>query len=296
MLVTTAASRSDLEERAVALVGLHHQPLARVRAPRWCPPRCTSPPMRKLGSQPAARRISVSIDDVVVLPWLPATAMPRAGRDDRALRIGAPVHRDPACAGDQHLGVVVTDRSRDDQRVDVVSDIGSVVPEVRDHAEVTQPLQPRRLADVGTARRGVPSLTSTLAIPLIAEPPIATMCTVRGVASSSSRSARTRPTPRRGRRTLRSRRGGPTRGRRRSSSRGARDRRGGRRASRRAERRRGRRRGPSRRRPPARTPRRCGSGDPRERRGAARARPGTPTAASSAVIPPDRHTISAASW
>ena len=31
--------------------------------------------MRKLGCQPAARRISASIDDVVVLPWLPATAI-----------------------------------------------------------------------------------------------------------------------------------------------------------------------------------------------------------------------------
>ena len=33
--------------------------------------------MRKLGCQPAARRMSASIDDVVVLPWLPATAIVR---------------------------------------------------------------------------------------------------------------------------------------------------------------------------------------------------------------------------
>ncbi len=33
-----------------------------------------SPPIRKLGCQPAARRMRASIEDVVVLPWLPATA------------------------------------------------------------------------------------------------------------------------------------------------------------------------------------------------------------------------------
>ena len=66
----------EAEHRAVGLVGLDHQPLAlpplRVRqsAAHWS---AHQPP----GSRPAARRMCTSIDAVVVLPWVPATASVR---------------------------------------------------------------------------------------------------------------------------------------------------------------------------------------------------------------------------
>jgi hypothetical protein len=67
------AVQRQLEVGAVALVGLDDEPLAPVHcAP--VPMSVTSPPITKLGRRPASARISMSIDVVVVLPWVPATA------------------------------------------------------------------------------------------------------------------------------------------------------------------------------------------------------------------------------
>ena len=45
--------------------------------------------MRKLGASPAARRINVIIDEVVVLPWVPATPIATTLCDDRREHLGS---------------------------------------------------------------------------------------------------------------------------------------------------------------------------------------------------------------
>ena len=67
----------ELEVRAVALIGLDDEQVTPVH---WAPvpASATSPPTRKLGASPPSARASISIDVVVVLPWVPATATERA--------------------------------------------------------------------------------------------------------------------------------------------------------------------------------------------------------------------------
>ena len=75
--------------------------------------------MMKLGRHPAPRSTSASIDDVVVFPWLPATAIVRRVATMRAERDRASEDRDPAPACLDDLGVRAGDRGRDDDGVGV---------------------------------------------------------------------------------------------------------------------------------------------------------------------------------
>ncbi len=65
------------QERAVALVGLGDEQVAAARRGRWSPDSLSSPPIANDGSAPQCWRATVSIDVVVVLPCVPATATTR---------------------------------------------------------------------------------------------------------------------------------------------------------------------------------------------------------------------------
>ena len=63
--------------------------------------------------------MSASIDEVVVLPWLPATAIVVRVATISAERVGAPQHRHAALARGDDLGVALGDGGRDDDGVEL---------------------------------------------------------------------------------------------------------------------------------------------------------------------------------
>ena len=97
MFVTRATSRSSLrKERSDSSASITaHSPspqAALVAAER------SSPPIRKAGSRPHASRMWAAIEAVVVLPWVPLTAIVRFRRESSASRsprwsTGAPAAR-----------------------------------------------------------------------------------------------------------------------------------------------------------------------------------------------------------
>ena len=98
---------------------------------QWAPvpASVTSPPTMKLGASPASARISISIDVVVVLPWVPATATARAWAQIAA---SIPARRSvgmPCSAGRPQLDVAVGDRRRRRDGV-AADDDGRVVADV----------------------------------------------------------------------------------------------------------------------------------------------------------------------
>ena len=66
-----------MARRGIALVFTFLGLAVLVSIAAFVPTSCSSLPMTKDGCRPAARRMSVTIDDVVVLPWVPATATDR---------------------------------------------------------------------------------------------------------------------------------------------------------------------------------------------------------------------------
>ena len=110
----------ELEERAVALVGLDDEPLAVVvRGVRADLVEVAADEEARAAS-PRRAGSSASIDDVVVLPWLPATAIPRRVATSAREHLGAPEHRDAALAGRASTsGLRRRDRGRHDDRVGV---------------------------------------------------------------------------------------------------------------------------------------------------------------------------------
>ena len=107
--------------------------------------------MRKLGCQPAARRISASIDEVVVLPWLPATAtvvrvatMARSASARRST--GMPRSRAATTSGLlSGIAVEITTASS------AVGQVLGGVADVRGDVEEPEAFEGRRLAQVGAA-------------------------------------------------------------------------------------------------------------------------------------------------
>ena len=81
--------RALVEERGVVLVGLDDEERAARRARADTPKSSGTPPMRKPGSRPACSRIQASIDAVVVLPCVPATASTQLAVRARARRATA---------------------------------------------------------------------------------------------------------------------------------------------------------------------------------------------------------------
>jgi hypothetical protein len=76
MLVTTLSTGQQVQEGRVALVGLDHDVVARAQAANWPAALFSLPPMTKVGSTPASASTLVTSEVVVVLPCVPAMAMP----------------------------------------------------------------------------------------------------------------------------------------------------------------------------------------------------------------------------
>ena len=150
MLVTIAASGAN--SRKVPSLSsastTSHSPSSH---DAFVPTSLRSPPIRKLGCQPASRRISASIDDVVVFPWLPATATVRRSATiarcvSARLNTGT-----PSSLGAPDLGVRRGDGGRRDERIDAVGDVAGIVPDARVDAERAQALERAGVAQVGAA-------------------------------------------------------------------------------------------------------------------------------------------------
>ena len=106
----------------------------------------TSPPMTKPGRSPASARISMSIEVVVVLPWVPATASDFACGTDRCQHSGPAQHGDVELARLVELVEVRRDRRRcrhciaaDDVRPRVADvDVDPGGPESVEHLALAQ--------------------------------------------------------------------------------------------------------------------------------------------------------------
>ncbi len=126
---------------------------------QWAPvpTSLTSPPTTKLGSHPAVGRIIVSIEVVVVLPWVPATATVRAqAQIDASIparrSIGDARRARAATSSTLEAGIAV-----DPVTASMPVDERRVVADVHGDAGDAQPVEHRRLAEVA-ARHGVAHL------------------------------------------------------------------------------------------------------------------------------------------
>ena len=110
----------------------------------------TSPPMMNDGCHRASTRMSESIDDVVVLPCVPATAIVAALRADGGEHLGAAAHRDVASRALHDGRVVVSDRCAHRHGVDAV-DLVRVVADLGGHAGRRDARQHGAVALIGSA-------------------------------------------------------------------------------------------------------------------------------------------------
>src|SRR5581483_2610409 len=142
----------DLDECAVALVGLDHQPFAVVVGgvaadlvglaadeERRVP---AGGPEDERGHR-RRRRLAVR----------PGDGHGAAGVDDGGQRLGPPQHRDAPLPGGPDLGVGGGDGGGDDDGVELGRQAGGVVRDVDVDAEQPQPLQPSPGLEVGAADR-----------------------------------------------------------------------------------------------------------------------------------------------
>ena len=161
----------QLQERAVALVGLHHHPVA--------------------GAQP--RIGAVGVDDAAIDHGRIEIAGIEQGRDHRGRRglavgagdrdaafqphqfgqhFGAAHHRDALGARRHQFRIVALDRGRDHDHVGAVDVLGLVADRDLDALVA----QPRDIAALGGVRalHGVAEIASTSAMPLMPMPPMPT--------------------------------------------------------------------------------------------------------------------------
>ena len=123
---------------------------------RRCRRRTTSPPTTKLGASPASASDSISIDVVVVLPCVPATATERARAQIDA---SIPARRSvgiPSSTASAQLDVVRRHRRRRRHRVAAL-DVRAVVTDVHGDAGRPQAVEHGLLADVAARTRCGPS-------------------------------------------------------------------------------------------------------------------------------------------
>ena len=78
----------------------------------------TCAPMIAVGSRPACTSITAIIDDVVVLPWAPPTAIENRAPHDLGQHVGAQDHGDSAAPGLDDLGVLRAHGRRNHDHVD----------------------------------------------------------------------------------------------------------------------------------------------------------------------------------
>ena len=179
-LVTTAISGLQLEEAGVALVGLGDDPLplapagvggVAVRRRGREPRRRRRRPGRR--RSPAAPRPAIAV--VVVLPWVPATAISRFSAQSSASSsprwIGStPRSRASASSGLSSPIAVETTTSAPSGR------LAASWPTRRLEARRAQPLHIRGVGAVAAGRPSAPSRAQTSARPLIPAPPMPMKC------------------------------------------------------------------------------------------------------------------------
>jgi hypothetical protein len=108
--------RQQIQERRIGLVGLDHDVVAAAQR-ALAPGAVERPPITKVGSSPASASTLATRLVVVVLPWVPAMAMPCLRRISSA-SISARGHdRNVLLAGGQHLGVVCLHRGGRHHRI-----------------------------------------------------------------------------------------------------------------------------------------------------------------------------------
>ena len=103
----------------------------------------TSPPMRKLGRSPASTRIRASIDVVVVLPWVPATATQRRQAAMRGQRLGPAQDDHSPGAGPSATSGLVSAMAVDTATTSASPDMGGVVADEHLHPAGGQALERR---------------------------------------------------------------------------------------------------------------------------------------------------------
>ena len=160
----------EAEHRAVGLVRLDHQPLPSLQ---WSSParRPPSRPPASPGPSPAARSACTIIDEVVVLPWVPATAIVRRSALSSPSSAARGRSGMPRSRGGCALDVLSGDRRGVDE-LDVgpsgtfsavATDGGEdPVPRSRSRYSLSAPSDPLTLA---------PSACAALAYPLMPAPP-----------------------------------------------------------------------------------------------------------------------------
>ena len=87
----------------------------------------------------------------MVLPWLPATAIGAAHGHDRTLRVGTAEDGHTELVRAPNLGVRRRDRGRRDDGVDAIGDVAGIVTDTRVDAECAQALERSGVAQVGAA-------------------------------------------------------------------------------------------------------------------------------------------------
>ena len=111
------------------------------------------------------------IEVVVVLPWVPATAMPRFMLHELRQHLGPLVDGNATFDGRHQFRVMCRDGGRDHHGVGPVQILSRVAdgdgdPAFFQHARVTRALQ------IGTADLVYPSVWNTWAMPLMPAPPM----------------------------------------------------------------------------------------------------------------------------
>ena len=134
--------RFELEERAVALVGLDHEPLALVEG-------CVRPDLVEIaadheaGAPPGCPQTEGEHRGCGRLAVTARHCDAASCRDQRPKRVRASHDRDAACSGRFDLGIAARDRGRCDDRVERVGQVIGIVPDTGVDAEEAQPLERR---------------------------------------------------------------------------------------------------------------------------------------------------------
>ena len=113
----------------------------------------TSPPMRNEGVLPPSTSCRASIDAVVVLPWVPATAMHRLSDGDGGQGLGPGQHGDPATPGLDRSRGCPRAMAEDAVTTSAAADVGGGVADGHRHPGAGQPLGDRRRLEVAAGHR-----------------------------------------------------------------------------------------------------------------------------------------------
>ena len=114
----------EAQEAAVALVGLDHHPVA-LAEPRVRAVALMMPPLITVGSIPPASSNAATIEVVVVLPCVPATATVYFSRISSASISARRTTGMRRSSGGRDFGIVALDRGRDDDHRGIAEIVGA---------------------------------------------------------------------------------------------------------------------------------------------------------------------------